>query len=208
MRVSGCRLSNTRPPPERVYGSTVRLVLPTRLRPQGLAASLPARPALQWRMPALTRRRSPDHSQECWLIYYGDVQVGAIAERTGDPHNTEPWEWRCGFYPGSRPGECTSGTAETFDEARADFEAVWKVFLSNRTEADFQEWRDQRDWTARKYAIWKAGERMPSQRPSSIMRCACGETFDSHRPDEVLIHVPHITATQRAHEIRHTEPIR
>lgn len=44
-------------------------------------------------------------------------------------------------------GECTSGTAETFDDARAEFEAAWLVFLSSRTEADFQAWRDQRDWT-------------------------------------------------------------
>jgi hypothetical protein len=49
-------------------------------------------------------------------------------------------------------GHCTCGTAATFDEARADFEAAWRVFLSKRTEVDFQEWRDQRDWTARKYA--------------------------------------------------------
>jgi hypothetical protein len=34
--------------------------------------------------------------------------------------------------------------------ARADFEAAWQVFLANRTEADFEAWRDQRDWTARK----------------------------------------------------------
>jgi hypothetical protein len=37
-------------------------------------------------------------------------------------------------------------------------------FLSKRTEADFQAWRDQRDWTAQKYAMWKAGERFPSQK--------------------------------------------
>jgi hypothetical protein len=36
------------------------------------------------------------------------------------------------------------------DRARADFEDAWRIFLSNRTEADLQEWRDQRDWTARK----------------------------------------------------------
>jgi hypothetical protein len=65
------------------------------------------------------------------------------------------------------------------DEAHADFEAAWRVFLSKRTEVDFQEWRDQRDWTARKYAIWKAGERLPSQQPNTIMRCSCGELFDS-----------------------------
>ena len=59
------------------------------------------------------------------------------------------------------------------------------------SEADFQEWRE-RDWTARKYAMWEAGERLPSQRPTSIMRCTCGESFDSHRLDESLIHVPHL----------------
>ena len=102
------------------------------------------------------------------------------------------------------PGECTSSTAATFDEARADFEAAWRVFLSKRTEADFQEWREQRDWMARKYAMWEAGERLPSQRPTSIMRCTCGELFDSHRLDESLIHVPHLSA---AHEIRRAESL-
>jgi hypothetical protein len=92
---------------------------------------------------------------------------------------------RCGFYPGSHPREHQSGTAATFDQVRADFEAAWRVFLSKRTEADFQEWRKQRDWTARKYAMWEAGERLPSQRPTSIMRCTCGDSFDSHRLEEL-----------------------
>ena len=47
--------------------------------------------------------------------------------------------------------------AATFDQARADFEAARRVFLSKRTESDFQAWRDQRDWTAGKYALWDAG---------------------------------------------------
>jgi len=154
-------------------------------------------------MPALPRRRDPDFPRgECWRIYYGDVHVGTIAERTGNRHDTEPWEWRCGFYPGSNPGECTYGTADTFDQARADFERAWSAFLSKRTEADFQAWRDQRDWTERKYAMWARGERMPSQMPSSLMRCRCGETFDSHRLDRTPIHVPHITAAQMADGIR------
>jgi hypothetical protein len=64
---------------------------------------------------------------------------------------------------------------------------------------DYQAWRDQRDWTARKYAMWERGERMPSQKSNSLMRCACAETFDSHRLAHTLIHVPHITrpATRR-----------
>jgi hypothetical protein len=67
------------------------------------------------------------------------------------------------FIPVVDPGECTGGTAETFDEARADFEAAWKVFLSNRTEADFQAWRDQEAWTAEKYRRVDCGDLPPWQ---------------------------------------------
>ena len=151
-------------------------------------------------MPTLTRRRYPERP-DCWHVYYGDVRVGTIAIRSGNPHDTDPWEWDCGFYPGSHPGEHQSDTAATFDEARSDFETAWKVFLAKRTEADFQAWRDQQDWTARKYAMWQAGEKLPSQKPSTLMKCACGQQFDSHRIEDTLIHVPHITA-RAAHEIR------
>ena len=50
-------------------------------------------------------------------------------------------------------------------------------------------------WCQREYAMWAPGERMPSQKPSSIMRCPCGKMFDSHRLEHTLIHVPQITAT-------------
>ena len=69
-------------------------------------------------MPELTRRRS-EHNRRCWHIYHGDVRVGTIAERVGNPHDTDQWEWNCGFYPGSEPGEYQSDTAATFAEARA-----------------------------------------------------------------------------------------
>jgi hypothetical protein len=36
-------------------------------------------------MPALTRRRNPDARQESWLVFYGDVRVGTIAIRSGNP---------------------------------------------------------------------------------------------------------------------------
>jgi hypothetical protein len=91
-------------------------------------------------MPQLTSRRSADR-QDCWHIYFGDVHAGTIAMRAGNPHDTEPWEWICGFYPGSRPGEIQSGTSATFEDARAEFAAAWKIFFANRSEADFQAWR-------------------------------------------------------------------
>jgi hypothetical protein len=111
-------------------------------------------------MPVLTRRRSPDAMQETWLVYYGDVRVGTIALRSGNPADTDPWGWSRGFYPGSHPREHQSGTAAAFDQARVDFETAWHVFLSKRTEVDFQAWREQRGWTQRKYATWAAGERI------------------------------------------------
>ena len=83
-------------------------------------------------MPTLTRRRDPDAQQETWLVYYGDVHVGTVMQSVGNPDAAQ-WQWRCGFYPGSEPGECKNGTAPTFDRARVDFEAAWRVFLTNRT---------------------------------------------------------------------------
>ena len=123
-------------------------------------------------MPTLTRRRSTDAREECWHIYFGDVRVGTIARRVGNPFDTDPWEWACGFYPGSHPAEHQDGTAASFEEARADFEQAWTLFLSRRTDADFQAWRDQQAWTAEKYRRFDRGERMPPdwkpQRPSRL----------------------------------------
>jgi hypothetical protein len=102
---------------------------------------------------------------------------GTIAKRVGIPPDQPPWGWTCGFYPGSHPGECTNGTGATFDQAREKFEAAWLVFLAKRTEADFQAWRDQQAWTERKYAMWARGERVPSQKPNSLMTCPCGAVF-------------------------------
>src|SRR5246127_4095549 len=97
-------------------------------------------------MPALTRRRDPHAREESWRVYYGDVYAGTISQCVGNPGAAPRWQWRCGFYPGSRPGECTGGAAAGFREARSTFEAAGRVFLSNRTEADFETWREQRDW--------------------------------------------------------------
>jgi hypothetical protein len=66
-------------------------------------------------MPALTRRRYPER-QDYWHVYFGDVHVGTIASRVGQPHDEDPWQWLCGFYPGSDPGEQTTGTAATLSK--------------------------------------------------------------------------------------------
>jgi len=99
-------------------------------------------------------------------------------------------------------GECSSGTSASFEEARATSEAAWQVFLSKRTEADFQAWRDQRDWTERKYALWDACKRLdppnfgPGKPGSRFMKCCCGEIFDMRGPEEVVWYVPHISQAE------------
>jgi hypothetical protein len=124
-------------------------------------------------MPALTRRRYPGRI-DCWRIYCGDVCVGTIARRTGCPPDVDQWEWGCGFYPGTEPGQGESGTAADFEAARVEFEAAWQRLLPTATEAGFQEWRDQRDLTAWKYAMWDANAKLPTQMPNGRSKCFCG----------------------------------
>jgi hypothetical protein len=106
-------------------------------------------------MPELTRRRYPEARDECWHVYFGDVHAGTLAIRTGNPHDTDSWEWR-----------------------------------------------DQRDWTERKYALWDAGKRLesPSHGPgkpcSRFMKCPCGEIFAMYEAAEVVLHVPHVSAAE------------
>jgi hypothetical protein len=125
-------------------------------------------------MPILTRRRYLEAPDECWQVYYGDVRAGTIAKRVGIPNDEDPWGWFCGFYPGCHPGEQTTGTAETFEQARADFEEAWRVFLSNRTEDDFSEWRQHQAFTAWKYRMWNTSRRMPTQTTDGRSTCFCG----------------------------------
>jgi hypothetical protein len=92
---------------------------------------------LEGAMPTLTRRCDPKANVDTWHVYY--VRVGPIAIHTGIPHDEDPWEWLCGFYPGSHPGERTHDTGATFDETRAGFNEAWCIFLPKRTEADFED---------------------------------------------------------------------
>jgi hypothetical protein len=147
-------------------------------------------------MPELTRRRYPERP-DCWHVYYGDVQVGTLAIRTGNPADTDPWEWSCGFYPGCEPREHRNVTSESFDQARADFEAAWAILLPHRSEADFEAWRKQRAFTAWKYAMHDAGCRMPTQSTTGRSRCFCGTEIDIAGVDD-HVYAAHMKDRQTA----------
>ena len=66
-----------------------------------------------------------------------------IAGLSGDLTRTTPTlgNGLAASIRGRGRGEIQSGTAATFDDARAEFGSAWAVFLANRTDADFQAWR-------------------------------------------------------------------
>jgi hypothetical protein len=143
--------------------------------------------------PSLRRRRNPDAREESWRIFYGDVPVGTIGRRSGNPVGTDAWSWACGFYPGSNPGDGSNGTAATFDAARTAFEAAWSVFLAKRTEADFLEYRRHRASDAWKRAMWDAHLKLPTQTADGRARCFCGAQISLTDMDE-HIHTAHMGA--------------
>jgi hypothetical protein len=79
-----------------------------------------------------------------------------IVERSGAPWSSDQWQWCCGFYPGSNPGDDRHGTAAVFETARAAFEAAWREYLPKRSEVDFEEWRLDAAYHTAKYARWDA----------------------------------------------------
>jgi hypothetical protein len=79
---------------------------------------------------------------------------------------------------------------------RADFEAAWAALLSQIPAGAFDEYRHDREHRARIRTVHARGERLPSETPSSLMRCVCGVIFDSHKPAESYDHRLHIYAAQ------------
>ena len=127
-------------------------------------------------MTELTRRRL-DTAFESWAIFHGDVRIGSISARSGVPKHVNQWQWACGFFPGCGPREMTSGTAADFTEAREAFERAWKALQPHKTEADYQEWRDHRDFTDWKYTMRDEGLQLPTQITSGVSKCYCGKTI-------------------------------
>jgi len=130
-------------------------------------------------MTALTRRPNDNPHQEGWHIYFGDVRVGSIRMLAGVPTHGDQWGWSLGFNPGMEVGPRGDygGSAASFEEARAAFEAKWKTVEPTLTEDQFETWRRDRDFTAWKYRMWKEGCQLPTQTRSGEARCFCGASI-------------------------------
>jgi hypothetical protein len=147
-------------------------------------------------MPELTRRRSVA-DRDSWGVWYDDVRVGAISRRSGNPRDTAAWRWDCGFYPGPDLRQA-GGNAASLEEAQDAFRTAWGSYLSRCTPLDFQKYRDWQEHRAAIDAAHARGEKLPTEFPSSMMTCACGARFDSHKPADNAVHLPHVYAAKAA----------
>ncbi len=68
---------------------------------------------------------------------------------------------------------------ESFDDARAAFEAAWSVFFAKRTEADFETYRRHQAFEAWKQAMWDAGLKLPTQVAEGCSVCFCGAAISN-----------------------------
>jgi hypothetical protein len=100
-------------------------------------------------------------------------------------------------YPLDHRGQSSGGTAATFDQARTGFEAAWKAYLPQCTEADFAEHRRQRAFNTWKYRMHDTGTPLPTQMASGRSRCCCGATIDIKSVDQHIAEV-HMSDPQPA----------
>ena len=103
-------------------------------------------------------RSDPEAQQETWLIYYGDVRFGVIAER-------QPRQYArlaVGLAASIRAAIYQS-TPSVWPRPRGAFEVAWRGFLARRTRPDFDEYRRDRAFHAWKQAMWAKGLKLPTQ---------------------------------------------
>lgn len=112
-------------------------------------------------MNALTRRRSDNDHHETWHIYFGDVRVGATASALAFRRAVISGAGASGSTPAW--GTNRSGSAPTFDEARAAFENAWQELEPALKEDNFEAWRHSRDFNAWKNRMWAEHCRLPTQ---------------------------------------------
>lgn len=105
---------------------------------------------------------------------YGDIDIGQIGQRAGVPTDKPQWRWSIAFYPASHQGIRSDGTAETFDEARAAFQAAWRECLPRCNDAVFAEHRFRRALLKWHRRMWDEGYKLPTQTVRGTSRCFCG----------------------------------
>jgi hypothetical protein len=83
---------------------------------------------------------SSDTPDECWHVHYGRYARRDHRDPHSYPHDEYPWGWSCDFFSSNHPRQHADGVAA------ASIRLAPPILASKRSEADFQAWRDERDW--------------------------------------------------------------
>src|SRR5258705_240845 len=75
-----------------------------------------------------------------------------------------------------------------------DLKRAMAILITSRSD-----WTDRMTRLAARATGPSKNMRCPSQKPSSLMTCRCGQVFNSHRIEDTLVHVPHISAAASEH---------
>ena len=70
--------------------------------------------------------------------------------------------------------EIQSGTAATFEDARAEFVSAWKIFLCQSYRRRIFRCALPARFDRVEYATWDAGLKLPTQLPTGHSKCFCG----------------------------------
>jgi hypothetical protein len=107
------------------------------------------------------RCRDPDARGERWRVCYGDVQIGRIGICASAPVDANQWAWTSGFYP----NRGRLGHSAVFDlfNAPAALRGYLVLAVAKVTEADFEEYRRQRDRSDLETCHLETCCRMPTQ---------------------------------------------
>jgi hypothetical protein len=136
-------------------------------KPQDTAASLPARSARSWDMPALARRRYPEPTNAGMSIMATSTPARSPSA-SASPMTKIRGAGAAASIQVAILANAPMARRRPSMTPRADFGAA--IFLPKRAEADFQGWREAQAWTAWKYKMWETGHRLPAQSTSGRAR--------------------------------------
>ena len=72
--------------------------------------------------PQLKRRRDRQVRHECWRIWFDDVRIGKISQRSGAPKSQPQWQWQPRFLSRQPPRRAPRRrVAASYEAARAAF---------------------------------------------------------------------------------------
>jgi hypothetical protein len=110
-------------------------------------------------VPTLSRKQI-NEQPERWHIHYAGVRVGLIQQRSGAPPSSNKWDGIADSIPAAIPASNDTAPPRRLIKPELRSRRHGETYLPSRTEADFEQWRQDAAYHAAKYSGWdRKGER-------------------------------------------------